>query len=263
MQPPVSTVSTMEATAPLQGPGLALVGLVALGVVVTTVLLRKVARAPALQRWARWCNPVIAVGWASLAVLAIWRIVATADSVTGMLARALVVVLAIATGGPLARDLFGAAVIGIEGRHRVGDDVRVGVHEGRIASLGLRAVVLRSDDGSEIEVRNQHFLASDVVRLTTGRALVEFEIGVPPSESLQSVTSRLVDAALISPLAAPGALPEVFVTSADARGAVVRVRAYVFDREYAPRYRSDILARLGSGSAGSSDASSDAVRHID
>jgi small-conductance mechanosensitive channel len=261
MQPPVTApaviapaVTAADPSPAIAGPGLMLVGLAALGVVVMTLLLRRVAHAPALQRWARWSNPVIVLAWASLAALVTWRVLSVADTWNATLARGLAVVATLVIVAPLARDLLAAAVIGIEGRYRTGDDVRVGVHEGRIAALGLRSVVLRADDGSEIAVRNQQFLASDVVRLNSasGQASVEFDLTVARGEDLDALGHRLVDAALISPLAAPGSLPEVFVTETDADRVRVRVRAYVFDREYAARYKSDILARLAPTDRGSS-----------
>jgi potassium-dependent mechanosensitive channel len=231
------------------GPGLAFVGLAALAAVVSTLLLRKVARAPALQRWARWSNPVIVAGWLGLAGLVAWRVLSVADTWNAVVARGAAIVVMAVIVAPLARDLVGAAIIGLEGRYRAGDDLRVGPHEGRIAALGLRAVVLRADDGSEIAVRNQQFLAYDVVRLNaaSGRVPVEIELWIPSDEDVERLAHRVVDAALISPLAAPGSLPEVFVTEADGDRLRLRVRAYVFDREYAARYRSDILTRLSPG----------------
>ena len=94
MQPPVTTppVIAPDPSPALGGPGLMLVGLAALGVVVMTLLLRRVAHAPALQRWARWSNPVIVLTWGSLAALVTWRVLAVADTWNATLARGLAIV---------------------------------------------------------------------------------------------------------------------------------------------------------------------------
>jgi potassium efflux system protein len=192
---------------------------------------------------------VIVLAWAGFTGLVAWRVLSVADTWNATLARAGAIAVVALIVAPLGRDLAGAAVLGLEGRYRIGDDVRVGTHEGRIALLGLRSVVLRADDGAEISVRNQQFLASDVVRLNsaTGRVPVEIELSIRLGDDIDRLAHRLVDAALISPLAAPGALPEVFVSEADGDRLRLRLRAYVFDREYAARYKSDILTRLAPG----------------
>jgi hypothetical protein len=124
--------------------------------------------------------------------------------------------------------------------------VRVGKVEGRIVDMGLRSVVLRARDGTESTIPNHRFLASEVVRLNLGvhDAPCEFEVVLPEGRSLETETRRLVEAAMLSPFAAPGGHPEVFVVAGEDGELRLRVRAYVFDRSYEERYRGDILARF-------------------
>ena len=63
---------------------------------------------------------------------------------------------------------------------------------------------------------------------------------------VEAATIELVEAAVLSPLAAPGSLPEVYVVEANGPRLRLRMRVYVFDRTYEERYRSDILARLAA-----------------
>jgi small-conductance mechanosensitive channel len=166
---------------------------------------------------------------------------------------ALLVVLGVVTA-PLLRDLLSGVVISFEGRYRLGDDIRVAELEGRVVALGLRSVVLRAHDGSEYTIPNGRFAAADVVRLNlpSGEAPFELEVVLHRDGGLEAATMELVEAAVLSPLAAPGSLPEVFVVEADGPRMRLRMRVYVFDRLYAERYRSDILTRLAAGSRGGS-----------
>jgi hypothetical protein len=82
--------------------------------------------------------------------------------------------------------------------------------------------------------------------LASGEAPLEFEVTVPGERDLESISAEIVEAALLSPLAAPGSLPEVFVVDTEGSRPRLRVRAYVFDRAYASRYKSDLVARLSS-----------------
>lgn len=223
-------------------------GIVALGAVaglLLTAFVQRAARAPALQTWARWFNPILVATWVALAWLATRRLL-EADSTVQVAARAVVVLAVIVLFAPLLRDLFAAAVISLEGRHRVGDDIRVAGLEGRVVALGLRTVVLSRRDGSECAVPNGRFVAAEVVRLNhaSGQAPCEFDVRVPAGRGVDAATAEVVRAALLSPFAAPGSLPEVFVTQSDGSELSLRVRAYVFDRLFEERYRSDILARL-------------------
>jgi small-conductance mechanosensitive channel len=215
---------------------------------VVTFVLRRAARAPALQRWSRWFNPIVVTAWLAFAGLLTGRVLARTDAWSGVGGRVAALLGLAIVAAPVARDLLAAAILGLEGRYRVDDDVRVGDHEGRVIALGLRSVVLRAHDGSETAIPNRRLLESDVVRinLTSGEAPLEFEISVPIDRILDEVAAEIAEAALLSPLAAPGSLPEVFVVATDAERSRLRVRAYVFDRTFEARYRSDILARLAA-----------------
>jgi small-conductance mechanosensitive channel len=241
-------IETTESFPVIAAPGWGVTALALGTTVVLTLLIRRAARAPALRRWERWFNPVVAVAWLVATWVVAQRLLAaqTLPSAAGRIALVVVLLVLVA---PFARDVLAAAVISVEGRHRVSDDVHVGRVEGRIIELGLRAVVLRGRDGTESTIPNHRFLASDVVRLNLGvhDAPCEFEVVLPSGRSLENETRRLLEAAMLSPFAAPGGLPEVFVVAGDDGTLRLRVRAYVFDRSYEERYRGDILARFEAG----------------
>jgi small-conductance mechanosensitive channel len=236
-----------QSAAPLTTAGW---GWVAIGfgvALLSTLVLRRAAQAPALRRFERWFNPIVVMAWLTFVWLAALRLLVAATWV-GVAVRGMLLAVALVLLTPLLRDLIAAVTIALEGRHRGGDDVRVGELEGRIEVLGLRSVVLRRHDGSECSIPNRRFVASDIVRLNlpSGEAPCEFDILVPIVRGVAAASAELVEAALLSPYAAPGSLPEVFVLGSEPDGLRLRVRVFVFDRRYEDRYRSDILARMSA-----------------
>lgn len=249
MQPPV--IADPVATAPVAAPPTALGWMLLLAVagaaVVLTWLVRRAALAPALRPWVRWLHPLVVLTWLGAAVL-LTLLSLRVDTLAETAGRvALLVVLGVVTA-PMLRDLLAGMVVSLEGRHRVGDDLRVGALEGRIVELGLRSVVLRAHDGSELTIPNGRFAAADVARLNlpSGEAPFELEVELHRAGGVEAATMELVEAAVLSPLAAPGSLPEVYVVEANGPHMRLRMRVYVFDRTYEERYRSDILARLAA-----------------
>lgn len=254
MQPPVTATPVAAETvaaAPVAAPPTALGWMLLLAVagtaVVLTWLVRRAALAPALRPWVRWLHPLVVLTWlgaAALLTLLSLRVETLAETAGRV---ALLVVLGVVTA-PMLRDFLAGMVISVEGRHRVGDDIRVGALEGRIVALGLRSVVLRAHDGSELTIPNGRFAAADVARLNlpSGEAPFELEVELHREGGVEAATIELVEAAVLSPLAAPGSLPEVYVVQADGPRLRLRMRVYVFDRTYEERYRSDILARLAA-----------------
>lgn len=254
MQPPViadPVAAAPVATAPVAAPPTALGWMLLLAVagaaVVLTWLVRRAALAPALRPWVRWLHPLVVLTWVGAAVL-LTLLSLRVDTLAETAGRvALLVVLGVVTA-PMLRDLLAGMVVSLEGRHRVGDDLRVGALEGRIVELGLRSVVLRAHDGSELTIPNGRFAAADVARLNlpSGEAPFELEVELHRAGGVEAATMELVEAAVLSPLAAPGSLPEVYVVEANGPHMRLRMRVYVFDRTYEERYRSDILARLAA-----------------
>jgi small-conductance mechanosensitive channel len=226
-------------------PGLGITALILGTAFLFTILVRRASGAPALQRWQRWFSPLVVLVWLVSIWLVAARLLAGQDLAT-VAGRAALLVVLLVIAAPFARDVIAAAVISLEGRHRLRDDVRVAGVEGRIVEMGLRTVVLRGPGGTESTIPNHRFVAQEIDRLNLGAhdAPCEFEVALPAGQPLEAATRMLLEAALLSPFAAPGWLPEVFVVAGQAGELRLRVRAYVFDRSYEERYRGDVLARL-------------------
>jgi hypothetical protein len=253
LAPTVAPAVAPVTPAPVTALGWMLLLAVAGVTVVLTWLVRRAALAPALQHWVRWLNPLVVLLWLGVAAL-LTTLLLRAETLAQTAGRiALLVVLGVVTA-PLLRDLLSGVVISFEGRYRLGDDIRVAELAGRVVALGLRSVVLRAHDGSEYTIPNGRFAAADVVRLNlpSGEAPFELEVVLHREGGLEAASMELVEAAVLSPLAAPGSLPEVFVVEADGARMRLRMRVYVFDRIYEERYRSDILTRIAAGSRGGS-----------
>lgn len=213
--------------------------------------------APTLRGAQRWLHAASVLGWMFGAWLTGLRLL-EAPTLAETAARAVLLLIVIVVALPILHDVFAGLALAVEGRQRIGDDVRVDGHEGRIVGFGLRSVVLRDHDGTEITMPYRRFAAHEIVRLNLARrdAPCQFDVAVPPDFDLEFGTRRLLEAALLSPYAAPSRRPEVFVI-ADARGGMrLCVRAYVFDRAHEERYRGDVLARAGLVSSVSRSSSS-------
>ncbi len=221
-------------------------GLIVVLAIALSFVAVRAAAAPALRDWQRALLPLAVLAW-GVAGFRVGLALLDAGTLAELGARALLLAIVLLAALPLLRDMIAGVGIALEGRHRIGDDVRIGAHEGRLIAFGLRSVILRERDGTQATVPNRVFAASEVVRLTLGDrgqdAPTELEIAVPPGLALDEARRRLLEAALLSPYAAPGRRPEVFAV-ADAQGGLrVRLHAFVFDRAHEERYRGDVLAR--------------------
>jgi hypothetical protein len=241
-------LALIEAATELAGsevaPRPSVIALVCFAALALGWLTVRAGAAPSLRRGQRWFHSLSVIGWTIAAWLIGLRLL-EAPTLAETAARAVLLLVVIVVALPVLHDLFSGLAVTLEGRHRIGDDVRVDTHEGRIVSFGLRSVVLRDRDGTETTLPFRRFAASEIVRLNLARqdAPCQFEIAVPPEFDLEAGASRLLEAAMLSPYAAPGHRPEVFPV-ADAQGGMhLRVRAYVFDRAYEERYRADVLTR--------------------
>lgn len=231
--------------APNPGPALWLLATVtglALGL---TWLLRRMGRAPALSPTHRWIPIVYVVCWAAVAGVWLRRLVPD-EGAHGLARAAALVVIAVAAL-PWLRNVFHAVVFGIENRYRVGDDLRVGQVEGRLAAVSPRAIVLRAVDGTEIAIPHSSLARENVVRLNLAMRDTPCEIvlAVPDGMDSEEALRLARAAAALSPYAAPRVAPHVVLSSDESHVQPrVRVRGFVFDREHEAAYRTDVAARF-------------------
>jgi small-conductance mechanosensitive channel len=200
----------------------------------------------AIRSWQRFLLLTCVAAWVVVG-FRVGLVLLAGQSVLEVAARAVLLAALVVAAMPLLRDLLTGVALALEHRHRIGDEVRLGEHEGRIVAFGIRGVLLRRSNGTETSIPNRTFAAGPVVRLdleTGGHdAPVTLELELPAGLDLDVARRRLLDAALLSPFAAPGKRPEVFAV-ADERGNLrLRLRAHVFDRAHEERYRGDVVLR--------------------
>lgn len=208
-------------------------------------LLQRLGRARAFEIVWRWIPIVHVLVWAL--VVAVWLRRLIPDEGLHGLAGAVAVGLVAIAGLPWLRDLFHAVVFGLEHRYRLGDDLRVGEVEGRLSAVGPRAVVLRALDGTEITIPHAALAKQHVVRLNleVRDAPCELLLHAPLVDDPRAAVERARVAAALSPYASPRCAPQVLLAVDGPPGRLrLRVRGFVFDREHAPLFRSDVSARF-------------------
>src|SRR5688572_3459465 len=103
----------------------------------------RAASAPRLRRWNRQLHVACVLFW----VLGFWLLGMTfvvAETTNETLARGVLATLLVIVALPVLHDVFAGLALAVEGRHRIGHDVRIDDREGRIVALGLRCVLLRN-----------------------------------------------------------------------------------------------------------------------
>jgi hypothetical protein len=220
-------------------------------------LLQRLGRMRAFVALWRWIPLLHVLLWAL--VVAVWlRRLIPDEGLHGLAGAVLVGLVAIAAL-PWLRDLFHAVVFGLENRYRLGDDLRVGDVEGRLSAVGPRAIVLRALDGTEITIPHATLAKHNVVRLNleVRDAPCELLLHAPLVDDPRALVERARIAAALSPYASPRCAPQVLLSPDAPPGLLrLRVRGFVFDREHAPRFRSDVSARFlaTTGALGSEPA---------
>lgn len=212
--------------------------------VALSLLAKRSSRAVVLRGRQAPLNAAAVVAWSVALGAGLWRVLGSPASLWSGRVLLLVVILVIAL--PLLRDLFGALVLATSRAGvRPGDDVRIDGCDGRVVDLGLRTVTLRRSDGTLSMIPNRLFVEHRFERLSLAsqEAPVEFEMALPRDADLDSVNQQVLEAATLSPYAAPNKLPEVWLSLAPTGEHRLRIRGYVFDRAYEDHYRGDVLGR--------------------
>jgi hypothetical protein len=194
-----------------------------------------------------WLPLAHAVVW----VLSTWLLLrpALADPTAGRAYLWLAALgVAVVAGLPWLRNVFHGLVFALEGRHRVGDHLRVGDVSGRLVAIGTRGFTLRTPLGTEVTIPFATALTTMIERLNLQArdAPCELHVRVPAEVAVSRAVEVARLATSLSPFASPRCPPEVFVIAeeGDLTRVVLRVRGYVFDREHELRFTSDVIARL-------------------
>ncbi len=206
--------------------------------------IQRVVRARAFASLRRWAPLVIASLW--VGVLSLWlRRSIPADA--QWIARAAIAGVLVVAAMPWLRNVVHALVFGLEGRYRIGDDLRIGSVEGRLSAIHFGVLVLRAGDGTEISIPHATLAREHVVRLNLDvrDAPCELLLSAPDELDVHVVAELARAAAALSPFAAPRVEPQVLVQRGEpGTPQQVRLQGFVFDREVETRFRSDVSTRF-------------------
>ena len=240
---PLSTSASMVAALL---PVIYVGGLAVLGLVVSYVL-RRLAALPSFRRLHPWIPLLHLATWLPIVWLLQSRLLPALDgprAVTRLFALAVLALAAV----PWLRNLLLGVVFALEARYRLGDDLRVGAIEGRLVAVGLRAVTLRAQDGTEAVIPYERLGREPVVRLNVQGhdAPCDLELDVPAGIAPARAAELARQAAALSGFASPRRAPEVFLLPKGGSALELRlqIRGYLFDRDHDERFRSDLVERL-------------------
>jgi potassium efflux system protein len=125
---------------------------------------------------------------------------------------------------------------------KIGDIIEVGGNVGEVRSIGIRASVIRTADGSEVIVPNGSLISNQVTNWTfsdRGRA-VEVSVSVAGGASLPQVSELLKSTAAAHPDVAKEPPPQVYVVSMTASVIAFQLRVWTDRLEAWARLRSDL-----------------------
>jgi potassium-dependent mechanosensitive channel len=125
---------------------------------------------------------------------------------------------------------------------KIGDVIEVGGNIGEVRSIGIRASVIRTAEGSEVIVPNASLISSQVTNWTLsdrGRA-VEISISVAGGANVQAVTELLKSTAAAQPDVAKHPAPQVYVVNLTASVITFQLRVWTDRHEAWTRLRSDL-----------------------
>ena len=147
----------------------------------------------------------------------------------------------------LVKNVIGGLVILIDRPYQVGDRVRIGDAYGEVDHIGLRSTKLTTPDDTRVTIPNSDILSGKAWNSNSGvpACQVVTDLFLPHDCDLTEATEIGYEAAYSSPyilLAKPVAVL-VQDRFQDGPYIVVRIKAYVYDHRFEPRFQSDITMR--------------------
>ncbi|UCF37665.1 MAG: mechanosensitive ion channel [Acidobacteriota bacterium] len=221
-----------------------------------TVLLKRLVHHMVSERvrYSAGMRKLLPVLNLALWVIASWivLIVLIGESPIAVILMAAIAAIAIAAASfRFLQDVVGSVVIVFERPFKIGDRVNVGDREGEVIHIGLRSFQISTLDGSITVIPNSEVLRNSVTNTSHGarESQVTVDIALPQGFDLNEAKRIASEAAFVSPFTFLGKPVEVEIDQSKRLDAdlVVRVKAYVFDAEYASRLRSDLIELTRNG----------------
>lgn len=156
-------------------------------------VMRRVTNNPTVSSVASSVTTAVIV---LLGLFIILRILGLDDFLTGLLASAGVVGLAVglALQDPLI-NLFSGVIMSVRQLYNLGDLVETNGHFGNIQKISLRSTIIRAKDGAEIVIPNKDVIQNPLKNFTvSGERRITVECGVSYGDDLDKVEEIAINA---------------------------------------------------------------------
>jgi len=203
-------------------------------------------RAPRARFFFKMLAPLVRFGlWlgGTLVVLTIYA--PEQQTLFAMLASA---GIALALGAQdLVKNLIGGLVILVDRPYQLGDRVKIGDAYGEIDHIGLRSTKLTTPDDTRVTIPNSDILSGKAWNANSGvpTCQVVTDLFVPHDSDPAEALEIGYEAAYSSPYILLSKPVVVLLQDRfqDGPFMMVRVKAYVYDHRFEPRFQSDITLR--------------------
>lgn len=207
------------------------------------------ARAPRARFFFKMLVPVTRfVMWTFATVTVITIFTPSSGALIAVLAS---VGLALGLGAQdLVKNIIGGLVILIDRPYQLGDRVKIGDAYGEIDHIGLRSTKLTTSDDTRVTIPNSDILSGVAWNANSGvpDCQVVTDLYLPHDIDPGEAIEIGYEAAYSSPFLLASKPVVVLIADQFDRIAYTRLRikAYVYDHRYEPRFQSDLTARAKS-----------------
>ncbi len=208
-----------------------------------SLLSRKIPRSRFVMRL---LEPSVRIGLWFVAIFAIIRILAPSQET--FLASVASIGLAFGLGAQdLVKNVIGGLVVLIDRPYQLGDRVKIGEAYGEIDHVGLRSTKLTTPDDTRVTIPNLDILNRQVFNANSGvpDCQVVTDLYLPPETDPDLALRIGYEAAACSPfLLVRKPIVSLIAHGFDRRPYLrLRIKSYVYDHRYEPRFMSDITSR--------------------
>jgi small-conductance mechanosensitive channel len=194
----------------------------------------------------KWLEPVLRITLWFVAIFLAFDILApTRETFVAAIGS---VAIAVGLGAQdLIKNLVGGLVILGDRPYQLGDRVKIGGAYGEIDHVGLRSTKLTTPDDTRVTIPNADVLTQQVFNSNSGvpDCQVVTDLFLPCNSDADEVTRIGYEVAYTSPYTYLEKPVVVLVAHGFDRRPYLRLRikAYVFDHRFEPRFMSDLTAR--------------------
>jgi len=210
-------------------------------------LLETLSRqAPRARFFFKMLSPLIRFGLWLFATITVLRIFAPSEQT--LLAVLASVGIALGLGAQdLVKNIIGGMVILVDRPYQLGDRVKIGEAYGEIDHIGLRSTKLTTPDDTRVTIPNSDILSGKAWNANSGvpDCQVVTDLFLPHDADPAEAAEIGYEAAYSSPYLLLSKPVVVLLQDRfqDGPFLMVRVKAYVYDHRFEPRFQSDITLR--------------------